>query len=76
MSPQVLKPNLPELVPGQFPGYQRVTFDSLSPSERLHLVRLGAEHLPDYTVEELSIYRCPEGITFFGPLEMEKGLLR
>lgn len=69
-------PNLPELVPHGFPGYKRVSFDELTPSEKSHLRRLGAEHMPQYTVYELSIYRCPEGITFLSPLHIEKGLVR
>ncbi|MDC7715149.1 hypothetical protein PQU96_13610 [Vogesella sp. LYT5W] len=66
-------PNLPELIPQDFKGYQRVAFDDLTLSERHHLQRLGAEHLPQYSLDELAIYRCPEGITFFGPLEFVRG---
>ncbi len=66
-------PNLPELIPQDFPGYVRVTFESLTLSERHHLERLGVEHLPQYPLDDLAIYRCPKGITFFGPLEVVKG---
>ena len=69
-------PNLPELIPSQFPGYKRVAFDDLTLSEKHHLRKLGAEHMPEYTVDQLSIYRCPEGITFLSPLTAEKGLVR
>lgn len=63
-------PNLPELMPKRFPGYIRVGFDDLSLSEKAHLCRLGAEAFPEFTVDQLSIYRCPEGITFLTPLDL------
>lgn len=69
-------PNLPELAPHRFPGYKRVAFDALTPSEKHNLRKLGADFLREFTLDQLAIYRCPEGITFLTPLHIEKGLVR
>lgn len=74
MTAPSLVPNLPELMPDDFPNHRRVTFQELTFSERHHLARLGAQHLPGVMVADVAIYRTDEGITFFGPLQIDRGL--